>query len=79
MPKYYNTNMKPNFLEGHDFGSEDCVKCDSLDYPKKCGCGGLIHEIYHRELKYIDGPILRISYFKCDKCGMTDLCRESMW
>lgn len=54
----------------HIVGNEKCTEgwCSSFDYPKKCGCGGLIHADFGDESA--DGDYWL--YTMCDKCGESE-------
>jgi hypothetical protein len=54
-------------LYKHIVGNENCTEgwCASLEYPKKCKCGGLIHADFGDE----DSDCNYWLYTKCDKCG----------
>lgn len=54
--------------EIHEIGNNECSTCWK-GYPRKHECGGLIHATFGDENS--DGDYWL--YYKCDKCGETDI------
>ncbi len=61
-----DSSMKNNHIRGN----EECTEgwCGNQGYPKRCGCGGLVHADFGDE--DFDGDYWL--YTKCDKCGESE-------